>query len=332
MSTNTGDLFVEPRLRALKAVQNNDIKLIEALLISNPELIKAKTISTGASLLHIATERGLLEMCDFLLENNHETNPVDKNGKTPYQSAKSPEMQALLVDGHKAYLLNKFYTSSNIPTPNVSCLDSLARIVQVIDRSKYKNLPMNTMGDKSFGVTSIRPAPGARSEKELCLVTIFRTDILMTPYYGELLVIHENEQAIQFIERLHAGQHPKKRIDSEMCQIEARAFIKFVASGLELYPFLKNYPEQSDTPDVVEAKKMFLSFGLVSLTDYINDCTDQQVDSLQLLKDYEIVTLHTNSVLNEKNRFRNTKIYNEASSKYTSEERVEKTNSFNANK
>ena len=329
MSTNPSEIFVDPRIRILKAVQNNEQDTVEHLLRSNPSLINAKTTTKGSSLLHIAAERGYANICGLLNHYKHETNPVDNEGQTPYQRAQSPEVKSLLVDQHMDYLSHTFYTSLQIPTPNKPFINSIERKIIVLDKIEFSRLPMNPLGSSAFGFTQFRPAPDARSNRDFALLTIFRQDILMTPYYGELLVIHENEQAIQFIEELSNTQQglygPVTPIPiDEFTRFETRSYLKFISSALALYPFLKEYPQEDDKQDITEAKKMFLAFGLVGLVDYFNKCTPKQMHYLQTkMKCFDSVIQHVNKIICTENVVKNLAIADEMNSKYTREEAVE---------
>ena len=111
MSTNPSEIFVDPRIRILKAVQNNEQPLVEALLQENEVLIHAKTTTRGSSLLHIAATQGHLVLCDLLCFYQHPTNPIDNEGQTPYQRAQSAEIKELLRNHHMTYLRENFFTS-----------------------------------------------------------------------------------------------------------------------------------------------------------------------------------------------------------------------------
>lgn len=325
MSSNANELFVEPRLLILKAAQNNDIGTITKLLNETPSLINAKTTTAGLSLLHLAAEAGHYEVCELLLGEGHETNPINKAGKTPWQCAKSIEIQSLLVNAHTDYLCNKFYTSLNIPKPDKPFISSLERIIQCKDKSEYSQIPMNTLGNHSFGFTMLRPAPYSSSGTDYGLVTVFRTDILMTPYYGELLVIHENEQAIQMIEKLANSKNGlfgnKEKFDMTCLHaFEVRAFTRFVSCGLKLYPFLYDYPANSDRADIAEAKKMFITFGLGGLASYLQTSTEQQMTCFKQLEDFDLVLQHLQNTISKKNSKKNGLIANQMESKFCSEE------------
>ena len=331
MSTNANELFVEPRLLILKAALNNDINTVTKLLMGDAALINAKTTSTGSSILHIAAEAGYLEICELLLEKGHETNPVNKAGKTPYQCTKSIDIQSLLVNAHTDYLCNKFFTSSKISMPNKPFITSLQSIILCKDKSEYSQMYMNTLGSHSFGFTMLRPAPNSTSGTDYGIVTVFRTDILMTPYYGELLVIHENEQAIQFIEKLANSENgfygDREKFDmTDLPQFECRAFIKFLSCGLKSYPFLNNYPQKQDTPDIIEAKKMFIIFGVGGFKSFLKSCNLQQLEYLKSLEDYSLVMDFVNKVSHKKHNGINETINTAMQSKYTAEEPSNNTN------
>src|SRR5437016_71583 len=91
------------RLAILTAVNNKEFDRVVDLLESNPALIHAKSTSGKGSLLHFAAQQDAFEICCLLLEKKHETNPVNINGKTPYQIAKSPEIKQLLKEEHSKW-------------------------------------------------------------------------------------------------------------------------------------------------------------------------------------------------------------------------------------
>lgn len=302
---NMFEIKDEERLNLFKAIQAKDETKIKTLLEKTPELIHSKTTTAGSSLLHIAAQQANEAICQLLLNKNHETNPVNKAGKTPYQLTKSDEIKTLLAKHHKELLCEKFYTvSQKHPT---GCE---VKKCEVMNRKKFEQFLFSTMGYKNeissgaLGITTQYPGT---------LETIFREDILMMPYYGDLMVILENEQAIQFMENFESDP------TSEIPKFEARAFFKLASSGLDLFPFLKNapYPKDGDTPDIAEAKKMFIFHGLVGTIFHWTNCTESQQDNIVQLPYYLHVNFHKAKIFSTDNVDKNSAIIKEMKEKYT---------------
>lgn len=331
MSTSPSEIFVETRIRILKAVQNNEQPLVEALLQENATLIHAKTTTKGSSLLHIAATQGHLELCDFLFFYQHQTNPVDNEGQTPYQRAQTAEIKALLKNHHMKYLRDTFFTSLSIPTPKKPFINSIIRSIMVPNKQDFpKYHPDKDKGPTAFGATILcDKIIGATSDKDYGLVTIFREDILMIPHYGEFLVIHENEQAIQLIDVLanskngFFGTRDKFPL-KEAPRLEARAYLKHVSSAFDRYPFLKELPREDDKPEIAEAKKLFITFSLCGLMQYINECTSSQIEHLQLhITRYEEIMRGVKKILSVEHMERILAIGKDMQDKYISRDDVQ---------
>ncbi len=325
MQAIPGDVS-EPRVKILKAVQDGDKTTIATLLKQDPSLIQAKTKSNNSSLLHIAAERGHEEICCSLIENGHDTNPIDKNGDTPYQRAKTDAIKKILVEKHTKFLCDKYYSSQKLEISRKPAIDTFKRNIEVMDMVHYRDFlnskGINTQSFKCFVITLFK---SERSQTphlyNYFLNTIFREDILMTPYYGDLLVIHENEQAMQyieFIEKSKTGTININEITTKMApMIETRAFLKFVAKGLELFPFLREYPKVGDNFAVITAKKMFIAYGLGGLIQFYQSCTPQQQMALTELPYFESAILHTQDTISKENAEKNTKIVDELQQKFS---------------
>lgn len=311
-------IFNDLRLNLFKEVQNGNLESVESILKNNPALINSKTTTKGSSLLHIASERGHISICHFLLNHNHETNPVNHDGKTPYQLATKLEITQILVQNHLNSLCNKYYQS-------VQDNKNSHRILpcEVMSKKDFLSF-MNSQGIMSnctriFGVTILG------NEKPLSTIqSFFREDILMTPCYGELLVIHENEQALQFIdfmEYFRKNNTPKKQqkqiLNSTLNQMETRAFLKFVSKGLELFPFLNEYPQKNDRKDIVLVKKMFIAFGLLGLAQFHQECTPDEFSMLEQLEFYKPAIEHTNKIICRNNSEKNLNIVEEMNEQFT---------------
>ena len=308
--------FTELSSQMLKATLLGQTTEVERLLTLDKNLINAKTSAKQESLLHIAAARGHHELCHVLIQNGHTTNPVDLEGRTPYQRAKTDEIKSMLVELHMQHLFRTYFISDSIPNPKRDFVQSLNREIQIISKSEAAAHPLMQL-ELGFASTALSPPADGHYE----LITIFREDILMTPYYGELLVIHENEQVEQFLNLLSnskTGFSEAERFPSEeMVRLEVQAYCKFISSGFRLFPFLKDYPLQSDRPDVALAKKMFIAFALTGCADYIQNCSPEQIQLVRQLGSFEEVTNHIEKTMCKRNAARNTAICDEMISIYS---------------
>jgi len=62
------------------------------------------------------------------------------------------------------------------------------------------------------------------------------------------------------------------------------------------FPFLHEYPQQDDSADKVEAKKMFIRFGLGGLAEFHQECTEDQITLLQQLPYSQVAIDHTHKI------------------------------------
>lgn len=173
-------------------------------------------------------------------------------------------------------------------------------------------LGYHEMTTTAFGLTEVNPNALIESSKKPCITSHFRADILMTPYYGELLVIHENEQALQHLEYVH--QIDNGRLEPEMFRkiliadqayIECRAYLKFLAEGLNLFPFLREYPKKDDAPHVAEAKKMFINFAVAGFGVYYQQCTEDQLTRLHQFPNFAAIVSHAAKTISVNNSKKN---------------------------
>ncbi len=309
MAQTKHELFPDNRLAILQAAQTGRVSDVGVWLDQQPELIHAKTTTSKATLLHLAAQTGNMELCQLLLSRHHETNPVDKEGKTPYQRATMPHVQDLIVQAHTDVLFERYLTSYAKPIPERSFIRSIQKGINILKPTEFFEHPLlegaGQMGSDTFGVTSLSPP----SSKNYQLLTLFREDAIMTPYLGELLVAHENEQATQFIDLLaaskdgfvQAGSFPL----SELNRFEVQSYLKGISTLFTQYPFLEGYPQPSDKPDVVHAKKLIIAFELTGFIAYYQQCTQEQLNYLSTIDSYaRVLDLATriirpeNSVIN----------------------------------
>ncbi len=90
----------------------------------------------------------------------------------------------------------------------------------------------------------------------------------MMPYIGDFVMIKENALIFHFMKMMKQPEFKKEEYwkfiisNQSLClnlipELEDKAFVSSCSKALEIYPFLKNAPQQNDTPDIVETKKMF---------------------------------------------------------------------------
>lgn len=275
------EISLNPRLDILLAAQRGECTLVHSLLESNADLMNAKTTSKGMSLLHVAAQNGHHELCDQLLELGHETNPVDFDGKTPYQRASSRSVKSLLVTRHTEKLFQEAQCVFGI----IQVADlNVHQAHAVLTNDDFIDSPFMSpdMSPDTFAVTALSPP----HNKQHQLLTHFRAEALMIPFYGELLVRHEKEQATNFLEMVE--QHKLNEIS--MPFMEVKAYAKSISTLLKNHPQLIGYPRSSDTPDVIHAKKLIIAYGLKGFEIYREQVTPEEWAQLQRLEDVQSVT------------------------------------------
>ena len=315
-NSQTSSLFSDaPRLQILSAVQTGETQKILNLLNQNPDLIHARTKSRDSSLLHISAERAHEEICDLLLQKGHITNPVDNDGLTPYQRTTSKIIKNKLVIAHKDYLCNKYYSKE------------VAKVhTTVMDPSHFSEFIAtrcgNNMENRVFGITNLRKFDINNKNEPYSITIIFREDILMKPYYGDLLVIHEHEQAVQSLELIN-NPEPKIELRDRHPRFEARACIASIGTSMENYAFFKEILSKEDRFDIAEAKKLFITFALTSLYENMIKCTqldeknsENNLTYLKKLPRYETVVRYMRNAMSGENRIINSKIVDETLDQY----------------
>ncbi len=299
--------FEDNRLAILNACESNDANTVILLLTQEPKLIRAATKTKGFSLLHVAADKDNLTLCTLLLENGHETNCVDKEGQTPYHKAKSQDVKQCLAQAHLKFLCLKYFLASKNPRMSPCVVHSREKFAQFVF-----SLGEHAMASSAFALTRVNPTALIESSNNPCLTSYFREDILMTPYYGDLLVIHENEQALQNLEYVHqidngklAPETFRKALITDHAYIECRAYLKFLSKGLELFSFLQEYPRKDDAPHIAEAKKMFITFGVAGFAAYYQQCTDDQITRLNQLPMFGEIISHAVKTVSKNNSAKN---------------------------
>ncbi|MCD6027664.1 MAG: Ankyrin repeat (3 copies) [Solimicrobium sp.] len=272
----------ELRLTLFKAVLNGNEQEAKNVLDTFPDLIHAKTKTGNKSLLHIASANGHESICRLLLEKGHESNPVSDSGKTPYSCTNNKTIRFLLAQHHKNILCEKFYT-----------FNKTSESVYAADQQDFKEvLNLTSPGLKenaTIAFSSMSPCTSTEHITELPhIVTVFREQELMMPYFGELLMVHENE-FVENLSKLADSFIEKKTPLAERIEVnqssfhlfKSYAYSKSISYGIERFPFLRDLPEESDRPDIAEAKKMFLAFQAGRLLQHSGLCSREQYHFLK---------------------------------------------------
>lgn len=324
----SSSFYNDNRLATLEAAQQGDIDTIRELLTKTPELIKSTTSTKHSSLLHIAAERGHEAICKLLLELGHCTNPVDIEGKTPYQRAKSPEIKSLLATKHKDFLCQKYFNASSVEFPQKDFITNVTEEILVLNENDFLQFVQSKIPGILQECTFLSAATFLQFEKDTHssgrfigkLTTLFREDILMLPYYGDVLVIHENEQVHQnkeFLDLANKVSDHGKAINMLKNLIESRAFITSSAKGIELFPFLAEYPRKEDTAEIVEAKKIFIAFNLIGgCLEYFPQCSEEHQNNLKELNEYKRIIHDAGHILANPKSIENMCIFGEMNNKY----------------
>jgi len=270
------ELFPDLRLKILKAAQANQKEQVLSLLQSNPELIHAKTTTKGSSLLHIAAQCGHEELCTLLLNADHETNPVDFEGKTPFQRANKQPIKNLLMLKHVSKLFKDTLFEYEAFLQIRNCIVHKEAPL-LLTNAEFLEMPeIAGMSSDTFAITAL-----IYSENNYQLITSFREEALMIPFYGELLVIHENEQVNHFLKVIQDNREDK--ISTSFMEITAYAMS--ISTLLARYPKLIGYPKPSDTPEVIHAKKLIIAYGLIGFAVYQQQLSAEEWAQLLTLKE-----------------------------------------------
>jgi hypothetical protein len=268
----------DTRLDFLKAIQDGNKEQAAELLDNDAGLLNVTTTTKGSTPLHIASERGHQEICKLLLEKGHPTNPVDKEGKTPYQRAKTDAIKDLLAEHHKTFLRRQFYTVDQKKYDNKIIFDHFDVFEKSFFMTFYAAFCPEEEKDSMNQCFAFTDPIVNNDKKTLTINVYFREDILMSPYFGQLMVIHENEQAVNGIKRyLETGEVKKE----DIVLFEALAFLKSTHASMEMFPFLKELPSETDKPEMAEAKKMFLFLQLEKYSSWKRECSDAQMAELR---------------------------------------------------
>jgi len=272
--------FSEENRRALcSAVFNKDEKKVRTLLDQMPDLINAQPkTEAGNSLLHIAALNNDKSMCQLLFDKGHETNLVNEKGETPYQLAKQKATRQLLVARHKEALCIELYT--------VSKTSDLVQVVSCRNFSRFlKTLPQHTYANTRisiFSFTTLNVSAFFDNQESVRRIkTYLREKIFMMPFYGELIVRHENDEAELLIQlsnhcaaqkgALIAAMETTKRmfLVQDICY-----FHRLLVKAIKVFPSAGEQIEQSDTPDSIEMKKMFIAFVVHPLVTHFFACPE----------------------------------------------------------
>ncbi len=315
------------RLAILAAAQEKNIGEVSGLLDRNADLIKAKTTSQGLSLLHFAAENDDKVLCEFLLEKGHAINPVALNGLTPYQKTNSAEIKEMLSEAHCNALCDKYFSASDISLPDLPYISAFEEDIEILDKdelSKEAAGVENLADGTTYALTYISRIEG--NESSYRLVTLFREDMLMLPYYGDMMVIHENEQVKQlkeFLAQANSASLFDEIVKANISQMEARAFMTTAARGIELFPFLVEPLKDSDAPEVQEVKKMFIANTLYAgLMTHLSECTSEQQNNLRELPYFTETITHSSKVITNKNHAAIQALWEELKAKYNPEQQA----------
>lgn len=68
--------------------------------------------------------------------------------------------------------------------------------------------------------------------------------------------------------------------------------------GLGLFPFFKNdpFPKDGDTSDIIEAKKLFIAYGIWDIGDFWKECTELQQNNLRKLTYFDSAFSHFKNI------------------------------------
>ena len=80
-------------------------------------------------------------------------------------------------------------------------------------------------------------------------------------------------------------------------QREARSYMVSISSLLDLYPQLKGFPLQSDSPDIAHAKKLLVTFGLTGYLSYLAESSGTQKAALATRQEAAKMEAFTQAVL-----------------------------------
>lgn len=290
------------RLSILREVQEGNLVNVMKLYNANNELLLATSKSKQSTLLHVAAERGHYDICLFLLEKGHATNPVDIAGLTPYSRATDVNIKKLLVERHKQYLVSRYYVAE---------LNGISLSADIRTQVLTREMFVRVLAQKGMlGRERYHALTGINSkDMSIPIITTFREDLLMVPIYGEIMAILEHRQAITLSElkdRVKAEEDLEKRekIISEAFvktdRSEVVAYFTALARIYEVYPvLLEVFPNPRDRVEEAEAKKMIIAFlinGINLFLSRVSSSEDiaylrQQIPSEKIVIVYRIIGL-----------------------------------------
>lgn len=325
------------RLEILTAAQKGELNTIELLLTKHPELLSARTTTGGSTLLHLAAVAGHEDVCNMLLKRGHETNPVNKQGKTPYQLAKTESIKSWLVAWHQDYLCGKYLDANKIkiePKPFIGKFTEEILVMKEADFLSYiEDIDKNILQDLDHLCAATIPAANKDSDDKTkynyTFTTIFREDIFMIPYFGDVSVMHENEQMNVQKQSLNESNHPFNFINAvsnTRALFEVNAFMASSEQAIRRYPFLGEYPRINDAPEIMEAKKIFIAFNLVGgFCCFFPKCSEEVQNEFKQDEVFQNLPPDIKTILDKPNSIKNLLIYKEMQDKYG----IKKNNNIN---
>jgi len=274
--------YDEKRLEVLKAAVKGDCQKIEDLLKDYPQLIAARTTTTQSTMLHLAAKNGRNEVCKFLISRGHDINPVDKDEKTPLQTATEHGHQGTMLILRFVGLAKQYYAAlvNEIKNNNPKIQVAVDPISPVEHIRSYGLDRLSVAPDSTvysvMGTTNLYSPQKARAlgrwpnvaPNRAILSTILRYDIADIPYYSDILILKEHALATLLVKPyLDSPNLAIKDIEpNQYNQYKACAYVIAVNKAIELYPFLKiPYPSAGDTSEQIEAKKLFIADILAPL-------------------------------------------------------------------
>jgi ankyrin repeat protein len=124
------DLLLNPTL--FEASREGNVKVVERIIKFRPESVNISVTNDGQTPLHIALDRGHLEVVKILLDKGASLDAVDNHGQTPLQIAQNRGFE-LVEEEKKA-------TQTRSPSPVTEIRDQ-AKTLSVAKDAEYKGPP-----------------------------------------------------------------------------------------------------------------------------------------------------------------------------------------------
>lgn len=251
-------LVSAPYLALFRAIAGGEREHASALLRENPRLLTEKTITTGSTWLHLAAQRGDTHICDDLIRMGHEVNPMNNEGKTPYQLASLDEVRAVLVEKQLKHCVEEYVLV--LRDSNFS---------REITFNVFNNDEFNSRVDNDAMLQHVHITTEETGER-VC----FRADVLMQPYLGPLFVIYAN-LVLMHLYSEKVGQ------DAFHPLFQACFYLTCINHAVAHFPFLIELPHEEDKNEISLAKKLFISSFVSGFIMTYNQCDDEQKAQLE---------------------------------------------------